>query len=244
VFMKEVNSGTVSSLFNLPLKQEKELTPGVYIYEWSKLKGLIERITDVLRETGAILEAQGYYMLYELIFDVCQPGKPATAVNLIEALVKYIPAFRDITQTSNGETVFILKKAQLLAAELYRRFHSEDIRFRFEDINELTIFADNVIPTMLRALGILEYESSLAERIDQDDLLNSEEHLDLQLRAISISICEDLVIKMRHYKNEYLNTYEWKELRDIELDYYLWRLGKDPRYRSLKRHRTQDTIYY
>ena len=38
------------------------------------------------------------------------------------------------------------KKAQLAASLLHDRFHLEDARFAFRDIDELTIFSDNVIP--------------------------------------------------------------------------------------------------
>ena len=30
----------------------------------------------------------------------------------------------------------------------------------------------------------------------------------------------------------------------VTLDYYLWRIGKEPRFRQVERHYTRDTVYY
>ena len=46
--------------------------------------------------------------------------------------------------------MFIIKKAQLLAGDLYRNFKSRDKKFDFVDISQLTIFTDNVVPAVLR----------------------------------------------------------------------------------------------
>jgi hypothetical protein len=68
-----------------------------------------------------------------------------------EKLVETFPAFAD-KATYKGREVFILKKAQLLAGDLYRNFRSRDKKFEFVDISQLTIFTDNVVPAVLRTV--------------------------------------------------------------------------------------------
>lgn len=33
-------------------------------------------------------------------------------------------------------------------------------------------------------------------------------------------------------------------IRTLELDFYLWRVGKEERFRGLERHATRDTFFY
>ncbi len=42
------------------------------------------------------------------------------------------------------------KKAQLTVSEVYMRFYREDSRFCFPDIDDLTVFVDNVVVAMMR----------------------------------------------------------------------------------------------
>jgi hypothetical protein len=68
---------------------------------------------------------------------------------LVESLSQTFPAFDDKADYE-GVEVLLMKKAQLLAADLYRRFHESDARFNFKDVENLTVFTDNVVPAVLR----------------------------------------------------------------------------------------------
>jgi hypothetical protein len=54
-----------------------------------------------------------------------------------------------------GQEVWLIKKAQLTVGDLYRSFHEKDPRFNFHDIKQLTVFSDNVLPCVLRAVNIV-----------------------------------------------------------------------------------------
>jgi hypothetical protein len=246
LFMKEVDVQTIASLFQLPLLEHNRsaISDTSVVSARSNLRYLAEQIRDVLIDTGLILERHGYNDMSDLVFHLCQEEEPASAANLVKSLAELIPAFSDITTSLRGKRIFILKKAQLLAAELYRRFHTEDVRFNFEDIDDLTIFADNVVPAVLRELGILIYDESLASRVDQEGLLRKDERLDLQLRAASISACEQILQTMRDSLIPRVDATRSRIPRAMDLDFYLWTMGKQPSYRSIKRHRTQDTVFY
>lgn len=246
VFMKQADLQTIASLFQLPLLEDnRSIVPSSNsVSARSTLRHLIEQIRDVLIETGLILEHHGFNDMSDLVSHICPVGKPASAANLVKTLADLIPAFSDSATSLQGKHVFILKKAQLLAAELYRRFHMEDSRFDFEDIDDLTIFADNVVPAVLRELGILIYDDSLASRVDHEDLLHKDERIDLQLRAASISACESILQTMRDSLIPRSDLIRPQIPRAMDLDFYLWNMGKQPNYRSIKRHRTQDTVFY
>ena len=58
------------------------------------------------------------------------------------------------------------KRAQILTADLALAGVAE-----FGDLDELTIFADNLVPHVLRVDGVLAYDDELAARIDSGELL-------------------------------------------------------------------------
>ncbi len=57
-----------------------------------------------------------------------------------------------------------LKRAQIAAADLQRAGV-----VRFDDIDRLTMFADNLVPHVLRLDGILEFDPDLVARIKRGD---------------------------------------------------------------------------
>jgi hypothetical protein len=80
-------------------------------------------------------------------------------------------------------------------------------------MSELTIFSDNVIPCVLNALGILEYDDALAEYLKKGQVLPAGDW-ECQLRAGAIVAGDQIVAKAD------------KRLGLLDLDTYLWRVGK------------------
>lgn len=150
----------------------------------------------------------------------------------------------------NGRLVHILKKAQLLVADLHRTvgrqpscigYENENEHYdpgwiRFSEIDQLTVFSDNVLPAVLRKLGILQIVSpSLAALIDQKRLLPAGQE-EVELRLGAVHAC-NLIITQANKIGKDLGSC-------MDLDYYLWVKGKDPGFREWPRHRTIDTYYY
>lgn len=107
-----------------------------------------------MSDTGKILSNQGFKSLSEFLLKsalIPDPnhGNRPSAAKFVEKLVETFPAFADKADYA-GKEIFILKKAQLLAGDLYRNFKNRDPRFDFYDIDQLTVFSDNVLPAMLR----------------------------------------------------------------------------------------------
>jgi Potential Queuosine, Q, salvage protein family len=98
----------------------------------------------------------------------------------------------------------------------------------FEDADRLTIFADNLVPHVLRVDGVLVYEPELAARIDAGELLppGREEQ---EIRACALHACELIARELR--------------VAPRTLDTWLWNRGQEARYKAVPRHRTR-TVYY
>ena len=98
----------------------------------------------------------------------------------------------------------------------------------FRDIGRLTIFADNLVPHVLRCDGVLVYDERLAAHIDAGRRLRPGPQ-EREIRACAVHACA--LIARRTGMTE----------RDI--DNALWTRGGAPEYKAIPRHRCR-TIYY
>jgi hypothetical protein len=98
----------------------------------------------------------------------------------------------------------------------------------FDDLDRLTIFADNLVPHVLRVDGVLRYEPALAARIDAGELLPRGEE-EREIRACAVHACELLSSRLG--------------LPPRLIDVALWSRGQAPQYKAVPRHRTR-TVYY
>ena len=98
----------------------------------------------------------------------------------------------------------------------------------FHDIDRLTIFADNLVPHVLRVDGVLVYDERLAAHIDAGRQLRPGPQ-EREIRACAVHACA--LIAQRTGMTE----------RDI--DNALWTRGGAPEYKAIPRHRCR-TIYY
>ena len=98
----------------------------------------------------------------------------------------------------------------------------------FADLDELTIFADNLVPHVLRCDGILVYEPELAARIDGEHLLSAGRE-EREIRACAVHACELLSTRLG--------------VPARILDMWPWTRGQDPALKARPRHRCR-TVYY
>ncbi|HEV7495885.1 queuosine salvage family protein [Baekduia sp.] len=98
----------------------------------------------------------------------------------------------------------------------------------FDDLDALTIFADNLVPHVLRCDGILVYEEGLAARIDAEQPLAAGRE-EREIRACALHACELLGARLA--------------VPPRVLDMWLWNRGQDPALKARPRHRCR-TVYY
>jgi hypothetical protein len=146
-----------------------QFPPGRSTAAAGRIAPLRAMILQVARTTGSRLLELGYRTFAEFINDhffSIEQKKPS-GLKLVEALADNFPPFDDRRVLPGGREVLFLKKAQIAIAELYQRLgHSHPDLFDFGDIRDLTVVCDNVLPCVLRSLGILKLAAGLQKRID------------------------------------------------------------------------------
>jgi hypothetical protein len=154
-----------------------------------------------------------------------------SAARLVEVLAE-MPFFRDVSRYHRLE-VPLFKRAQLLTADLAIAFDGQGPG-SFHDLDRLTIFADNLVPHVLRVDGILDYEPDLQARIERDELIPAGSPEEIEIRAVAVHAVERIVAELRA---------SGVPVTARELDYLLWNRGQGTAYKALPRHRTR-TVFY
>ncbi|HWS83154.1 MAG TPA: queuosine salvage family protein [Ktedonobacteraceae bacterium] len=187
---------------------------------------LFERRVSHAREVGRVLLEH-----YDGQFVHAIEQAESSAIKLVELLIRDFPSFRDIT-TYHTHPVKFLKRAQICVADVYNAFGGQQWG-TFADLEQLTIFADYKLPQVLRHYHVLEYDSTLAQRIDNQELLPGESEEEVEIRAATIWACELLhrTIQQRGYA-----------MTSADIDQRLWLMGQQST-EMRPYHRTR-TIYY
>ncbi|HDR15171.1 MAG TPA: hypothetical protein ENN79_06775 [Desulfobacteraceae bacterium] len=216
----------------VPLTSAQYLS-GMNAAEFSRIIGgsgmlpLIEERAAALRELGGLLLAEYRGEARLLVKEAC-----GSAVGLALILAEKLASFRD-KAFYRGGTVWFLKRAQILAADLYGAFGGQSWG-AFSDIDQLTAFADYKVPQVLRQQGILRYSPALASRVDLMVPIPAGSDMEVELRAATIAAVERL---------RYLLVQRGKAFRSHELDWMFWSMGQDDRFRKKPYHRTL-TVFY
>jgi hypothetical protein len=155
-----------------------------------------------------------------------------TQTERLVQLLSQMPYFADVQRYGELEVPFY-KRAQLSAADLSIALDGRGYGF-FGDLDRLTIFADNLVPHVLRVDGVLRYEESLARRIEAGELIPAGSAEEVEIRAAALYAAELLVQALRR---------AGQSVSARELDYLLWNRGQQPFYKALPRHRTR-TVFY
>ena len=145
------------------------------------------------------------------------------AVGLVRQLAGWA-CFSDVSTHGQLRLPF-LKRAQLLAADLQRAGVAE-----FEDVDRLTMFADNLVPHVLRLDGVLEFRPDLVRRIDSQELILHGSAEEVEIRACALHAVE-LIASAR------------PDLCAAQIDQQLWLRGQGARYKAVPRHRSRCTAY-
>jgi putative queuosine salvage protein len=146
-----------------------------------------------------------------------------SAVALARQLGRW-ESFAD-TSTYDELTVPFLKRAQIAAADLSRAGVAD-----FRDLDHLTMFADNLVPHVLRLDGILRFDTGLVQRIEHGELIDHGSPEEVEIRACALHAVE-LIVAAR------------PGARAVDVDQVLWRRGQGRRYKASPRHRSRCTAY-
>jgi Potential Queuosine, Q, salvage protein family len=138
-----------------------------------------------------------------------------SAARLAEQLAEGMAFFDDMG---------FFKRAQITANDLVLA----DVA-AFDDVDRLTVFADNFLPHVLRLDGVLVVDDALAARINRGELLEPGGVEERELRACAVHACEGLAARLG--------------VPPRLLDNWLWNRGCEPAYLARPAHLTR-TVFY
>ena len=166
---------------------------------------LTGHFTAALRELGAFLDGRS---ALEVIAAADGSGERLAAL-----LARGMPLWRDP----------LAKRAQLAASDLVLAGVAT-----FEDLGALTIFADNLVPHVLRRDGALVLDPELERHLDAGLELKPGRR-ELELRAAAVVAGERLARRLG--------------VTERDLDGMLWQRGQAARYADPPAHRCRTTAY-
>lgn len=126
------------------------------------------------------------------------------------------------------------KRAQIVVSHLASALEDDDLG-RFDDLDRLTAFADNLVPHVLKVRGVLVVDPALDARIEREELLIAGEPGEVELRAVAVHAVELLVERLRAAGHA--------EVSAAGVDHRLWQAGQDPAVKARPRHRCRCTWY-
>jgi hypothetical protein len=144
-----------------------------------------------------------------------------------EALAAHLATWQTWRDVSpyDGEQVPLFKRAEIAAADLALAGLAPA-----HDLDRLTIFADNLVPHVLRIDGVLEFEPELVARIDREELIEHDSREEVEIRACALHAVELLVAAHG-------------ATTAAAVDNHLWHRGGAPGYKAHPRHRARTTAY-
>lgn len=196
------------------------------------LRGNVE--IPLLNERHKIFQETGFKLLEKWDGDFSKLVSTAEkdAIKLLNFILETFPSFED-TETYDNQSVYFLKRAQLLVADIYQLFGKRGYG-ELLNVGEITACADYKLPQALRKFGILNYSPELASRIDQRVELISGSPEEVEIRASVIWAVE--MIKQRVHKR-------LPQITSMEINDHIWLYTQTKRPDDKPYHLTRTTAY-
>ncbi|CAG2165674.1 unnamed protein product [Oppiella nova] len=192
---------------------------------------LLKRL-EVLRESGRVLIEK-----FGSSFLNCIQESDSKATNLLKLIVNNFSSFRDQT-IYRGQRVSFYKRAQILIADIWAAFEGNGFA-DFQDIDELTMFADYRVPQVLVYFDAIEYSQQLNDILkDENHLFKSGDEYEVEIRAASIVAVHRITQLIKTMNNSSINS--------VIIDFYLWdyrRENSQPIDEKTPFHRVRDIFY-
>jgi hypothetical protein len=155
-----------------------------------------------------------------------------SAETLCETIAEAVPGFRDVARHGDLD-VPLMKRAQLLCADLALAFEGHGPG-AFDDLARMTIFADNLVPHVLRMDGLLRYDPDLAAKIEREELIPAGSPEETEIRAVGLHCCELILAELSALG---------RPATAAHLDFLLWNRGQSPAIKAQPRHRARSIFY-
>jgi len=187
---------------------------------------LMKLFTTALHDLSAFVDDIGDGSFLSVI--EAAGGSAASLVGLLDQM----PFYHDVHRHPAGE-VLLYKRAQITAQDLAVAFDHRGPG-RFHDLDRLTMFADNLVPHVLRVNGILRFSDQLLTHIEAADDIEIGSEPEVEIRACALHAVELLAAAIKA-RGDRIST--------AALDNVLWNTGAEPRYKTIPRHRSRCVFY-
>jgi hypothetical protein len=158
---------------------------------------MLDEKLAVLHQIGKVL-AEKYSGRFHNFVHACSPKLYDNGNGLIDRLVIEFPRFNDVSMLDGHEIKFY-KLAQLGIWMLYSTLQSSG-KFRLDDPQKMTAFADYIVPVALRLLGITSYSKELEHANNTYQLIPRDSRWEIEIRAhciYSTALLREEVNKLR-----------------------------------------------
>jgi hypothetical protein len=186
---------------------------------------LLELYARALRDLGELLATRTGGSFAGFVEEAGGSGAALVASLLA------MPLYRDVA-AHDGMPVPFLKRAQITVSDLAHALPESLGRFR--DLEELTIFADNLVPHVLRLDGVLRLGPALVARIEAGETIAWGSPEEVEIRACAVDAVEQIAR---------LASRPGTPVLARDLDNWLWARGGGARYKARPRHRTRCPYY-
>ena len=197
----------------------------------SPAQELMELFTLALHDLAAFVDRTGAGSFLAVV-DAADGSADRFAQSL-----STMPFFHDVHHHELTGPVSLFKRAQIAAHDLYVTFDGRGPG-AFDDIDQLTMFADNLVPHVLRVEGVLAFSPELLARIEAVDDITVGSTQEIEIRACGVHAVELLADQLRAH-----HGLSPTGLTTGTVDNLLWNLGAAPRYKDVPRHRSR-CVYY
>lgn len=192
---------------------EKELGE-IFVDDNGQIMPLITERARVLNEAGRTLLQK-----FAGSFNNCLSLAEKSALKLLQIIVDNFLSYQD-KATFEGKTVYFYKRAQILVADVWRCLDSQG-PCAFQDIDEISMFADYRVPQIMAYLGVLDYSEELRGRLKRGEVFESGERMEVEIRGCSVHACELIVNEVKRISEESGQTLSIP-VNSIIVDNFLW----------------------
>eukprot|EP01006_Ploeotia_vitrea_P042852 TRINITY_DN66664_c9_g2_i1.p1 TRINITY_DN66664_c9_g2~~TRINITY_DN66664_c9_g2_i1.p1 ORF type:complete len:355 (-),score=28.48 TRINITY_DN66664_c9_g2_i1:1366-2430(-) len=225
--------------FNIKAREDRPISKGSPIKQEvdTEVAPFARNILAVLQDTGRRLRELDSKDFATFFRKWLSTEKPSAAY-FVFMLQQRFKAFRDVYEpnqkdAADAQPVPLLRKAQVLAIELYRRFKDTEPMFNWADVDCLHAPADHVVVSVLLTRGILTVDEALSKKLQANEPISPQ--MDMELRAVATCACDELV-KAQKGDGEKFNA--------AQLYWRLLELGKEKEpYKKEPRPRAENSWY-
>ena len=201
------------------------------VLDGSPAQELIELFTLALIDLADFVDHYGNGSFSSVIAHAEQ-----SADRLARALTT-MPFYRDVHHHPHAGPVALYKRAQITVQDLAVAFGHEGLG-HFDDLDQLTMFADNLVPHVLRLNDVVEFDREILAAIDEGRDIPVGGQAEVEIRACAVHAVELLADAIRNRPTD-----PRPDLLVGDLDNVLWNTGSEPQYKAVARHRSRCVFY-